>query len=48
MNGAPLSPAYTAALQRWRAQAFDILNNPHAPLSQRKLAWRFLKENGVM
>lgn len=39
--------ALARAVDRWRKHALDINHNPKAPLSQRRLAWRFLKQHGA-
>ncbi len=37
-------PIAASVLARWRAQARRILTDPGASKSQRRLAWRFLKQ----
>ena len=34
-------------INRWRKQAKAILNDTHADVHIKRLAWRFLKQHGV-
>jgi hypothetical protein len=38
---------YMLTLEEWRKQAYRVLTNPQSTMSQRVLAWRFLKSHGV-
>jgi hypothetical protein len=34
-------------IESWRKQAVGVLTNPQSTMSQRLIAWRFLKIHGV-